>query len=74
MSNSIETKRVNGDVAVGRDVSIGGKTAIRGSATVGHNLRVDGWLEAKNIKGANKGLFKTDDDLRKAYPEARSGW
>lgn len=74
MSNSIETKRVNGDVAVGRDVSIGGKTAIRGSATVGHNLRVEGWLEAKNIKGANKGLFKTDDDLRKAYPEARSGW
>ena len=56
--SSIPTKQIDGDVAVGRDVNIGGKATIRGSAKVGHNLTVDGWLEAKNIKGPNKGLFK----------------
>ena len=62
--SSIPTKQIDGDVAVGRDVNIGGKATIRGSAKVGHNLTVDGWLEAKNIKGPNKGLFKTAAQLR----------
>ena len=61
--SSIPTKQIDGDVAVGRDVNIGGKATIRGSAKVGHNLTVDGWLEAKNIKGPNKGLFKTATQL-----------
>lgn len=66
--SSIPTKQIDGDVAVSRDVNIGGKANIRGSAKVGHNLTVDGWLEAKNIKGPNKGLFKTAAQLREAYP------
>ena len=56
--SSIPTKQIDGDVAVGRNVTIGGKTTIRGSARVNHNLVIDGWLEAKNVKGPNKGLFK----------------
>ena len=72
--SSIPTKQIDGDVAVGRDVNIGGKTTIRGSAKVGHNLTVDGWLEAKNIKGPNKGLFKTAAQLREAYPNPHEGW
>lgn len=72
--SSIPTKQIDGDVSVGRDVNIGGKTTIRGSAKVGHNLTVDGWLEAKNIKGPNKGLFKTAAQLREAYPNPHKGW
>ena len=72
--SSIPTKQIDGDVALGRDVSIGGKATVRGSATVGHNLTVEGWLEAKNIKGPNKGLFKTEEQLRTAYPNPHDGW
>ena len=56
--SSIPTKQIDGDVAVGRDVNIGGKATIRGSAKVGHNLTVDGWLEAKNIKARTKACSK----------------
>ncbi len=74
MSNSIPTKQIDGDVSVGRDVSLGGKATVRGSMKVGHNLTVKGWLEAENIKGPNKGLFKTVAQLREAYPTPHEGW
>lgn len=74
MSSSIPIKQIDGDVAVGRDVSIGGKGVIRGSVKVGHNLQVEGWLDAKNIKGPSKGLFKTVEKLRAAYPTPHDGW
>ena len=72
--SSIPTKQIDGDVAVGRDVNVGGKVNVKGSAKIGHNLTVDGWLEAKNIKGPNKGLFKTAAQLREAYPNPHEGW
>lgn len=72
--SSIPTKQIDGDVAVGRNVCMGGTGTVRGSLTVGHNLTVEGWLEAKNIKGANKGLFKTAAQLREAYPNPQDGW
>ena len=72
--SSIPTKQIDGDVAVSRDVNIGGKATIRGSAKVGHNLTVDGWLEARNVKWANKGLFTSEEALKKAYPRPEKGW
>ena len=72
--SSIPTKQIDGDVAVGRNVSMGGTGTVRGSLTVGHNLTVEGWLEAKNIKGPNKGLFKTAVQLRESYPNPQDGW
>ena len=74
MNSSIPTEQFDGDMAVGRDITIGGNSAIRGSAKIGHNLIVNGWLEAKNIKAANKGLFKTEEQLRDAYPTPEKGW
>ena len=74
MSSSIPTKQIDGDVAIGRDANVGGKATVRGSMKVGHNLTVEGWLEAKNIKGPNKGLFKTAQQLREAYPNPHEGW
>ena len=47
--SSIKTTQIDGDVSVGRNVAIGGKADIAGSVHVGHNLKVDGWLEAPNI-------------------------
>lgn len=72
--SSIPTKQIDGDVSVGRNVAIGGKATVRGSATIGHNLKVEGWLDAPNVKGPNKGLFKTAVQLREAYPNPHEGW
>lgn len=72
--SSNPTKQIDGDVAVGRNVNIGGKANIRGSAKIGHNLKVEGWLDAPNVKGPNKGLFKTAVQLREAYPNPHEGW
>ncbi len=72
--SSIPTKQIDGDVAVGRNVAAGGDANIQGNARIGHDLIVEGWLEAKNIKAANKGLFATIANLRIAYPEPHAGW
>ena len=72
--SSIPTKQIDGDVAVGRNVTAGGNATVRGSMTVGHGLRVEGWLDAPNIKGADKGLFKTQEKLLESYPLPENGW
>lgn len=74
MSVSIKTTQLDGDVSIGRNVAMGGNATVRGSAKVGHNLTVEGWLEAKNIKGPNKGLFKSETELRETYPVPENGW
>ena len=71
---SIRTTQIDGDISVGRNVSLGGKADIAGSASIGHNLTVKGWLDAPNIKGANKGVFLTLSALREAYPNPHDGW
>lgn len=70
----IPTKHIDGDAAVGRHVAVGGNATVQGSMRVGHNVRIDGWLEAPNIKGPNKGLFKTDAKLKELYPTPQDGW
>lgn len=72
--SSTPTKQIDGEVAIGRGVSIGGNAKVRGSVKVGHSLRVEGWLDAPNIKGPAKGLFRTGVDLKTAYPHPREGW
>lgn len=73
--SSIKTTQIDGDVSVGRNVAIGGKARVAGSATIGHNLKVEGWLEAPNIKDINnKGLFASSSALEAAYPTPRVGW
>lgn len=70
----IDTKNFDGDVSVGRNAAIGGDAKIVGGVTVGRNLKVEGWLDAKNIKAANKGVFLNEESLKKAYPIPRDGW
>ena len=62
------------DVQNARDVSIGGKALVDGNVTIGHNLKVEGWLEAPNVKATNKGVFLTLPALEAAYPHPMEGW
>lgn len=73
MSSSNE---INNDLIVSRNLDIGGKLDVKGNATMRHNLKVEGWLDAKNVKGPNKGLFLSLTALQTAYPapNVRDGW
>ncbi len=62
------------DVAVGGNAMIGGDAHIQGNVHVHHNLIVDGWLDAKNIRGANRGIYLTVEDLMRYNPHPREGW
>lgn len=70
----INTNVFDGDVSVGRHVSTGGDVKVAGDVTVGHGLKVMGWLEARNVKHANKGMFLTVEALEGAYASPREGW
>mgnify|MGYP001146103773 CR=1 FL=1 len=71
--SQIKTTEIEGDVAVGRHSTIGGNATVQGNTTVKKNLKVEGWLDAKNIKGPNKGIFLTAEKLREAYPLPHDG-
>ena len=72
--SQIKTTEIEGDVAVSRHITTGGNATIQGNTTVKKNLKVEGWLDARNIKGPNKGIFLTVVKLREAYPLPHDGW
>lgn len=72
--SSIKNTKIDGDVSVGRNVAVGGRATIQGRSHFKGSVKIDGWLEAKNIKGPNKGLFETVKKLREAYPVPHDGW
>ena len=72
--SQIKTTEIEGDVAIGRHVTAGGNATIQGNATVKKNLKIEGWLDARNIKGPNKGIFLDVTKLREAYPLPHDGW
>lgn len=49
MSDAIPIHEIEGDLELGRDVRIGGDGTVRGTLTVDHDVRINGWLRAKNI-------------------------
>ena len=69
-----EIKNFDGDISVGRHAVVGGDAKVCGGVTVGKNLKVEGWLDAKNLKAANKGVFLNEESLKKAYPVPKDGW
>lgn len=72
--STIPTKRIDGDASIGRNAAVGGDASVKGEATIEHNLIVKGWLDAKNIKTPNKGVFETEDGLKATYPAPLPGW
>lgn len=65
---------IDGDVTIGHNANVGGKVEVAGGISVGRDLKVYGWLDAPNIKGPSKGLFKTEAQLLATYPKPRNGW
>ncbi len=76
MTDIEQTKNtaLKGSLAVGRNVTVGGRADISGDARFAHDVRVEGWLDARNIRGAGVGFFESIDRLNEAYPEPRDGW
>lgn len=64
---------IHGDLKVGRNVTLGG-TLKSDDATFRGDVSIGGWLEAPNIIGVHKGFFKSEDDLKAAYPSPMNGW
>lgn len=73
-TNNIENHSVGGSVAVGRNITVGGRSTIRGNAIFNRDVYISGWLNARNIRGAGKGLYETVDKLNSAYPNPENGW
>lgn len=73
-TNNIENHSVGGSVAVGRDVTVGGRSTVRGNATFNRDVYISGWLNARNIRGAGKGLYESVEKLNSAYPNPENGW
>lgn len=69
-----KTTYIDGDLALGRNAEIGGDVDIHGMARVKSHLKVEGFLDAPNIKGALKGFFRNEDELQKEFPKPRPGW
>lgn len=65
---------IQGSLSVSQGTTIGGNLAVRGTSTFDHNVKIKGWIDAKNIKGPLKGLFESEDALKLAYPEPQPGW
>lgn len=70
----VDATNFEGDVSIGHDVAIGGNIVLQGKAYLKGSVKIDGWLDAPNIKTVNKGLFLTLDSLQSEYPEPIQGW
>ncbi|MBD5230815.1 MAG: hypothetical protein HDS66_01490 [Bacteroidales bacterium] len=72
--SQVKGTEIAGDVAVERHIVAGGDAIVRGNARVNKNLRVEGWLEARNIKGSDKGMYESLSALEAHYPNPEDGW
>lgn len=72
--SQVKGTEIAGDVAVERHIVAGGDAIVRGNARVSKNLRVEGWLEARNIKGSDKGMYESLSALEAHYPDPEDGW
>ena len=63
-----------GDLAVSGNATIGGNLNIQGKSVLKGDVRVEGWLDADNLKTPCKGLFSSEEKLNEAYPHPTEGW
>ena len=72
--SSLNNEAIQGNLSVSRDHVVGGHLKARGNSQFEHNVVIKGWLDAKNIKGPCKGLYASEEALKKAYPKPMPGW
>lgn len=66
--------QIKGDLEVCCSATVAGRMVTRGAALIKGNLKVEGWLDAKNVRAPCKGLFADADALTSSYPEPLPGW
>ena len=71
---SVRNTSIEGNVSVGRNAMLGGNAQIQGRAIIKRDLKVEGWLDAPNIKQPCMGLFDTEETLNESYPRPINGW
>lgn len=67
----------DGDVAVGGGMAVAGSALLNGNVVVKHNLKVEGWIEASNVRSigiVSRWIFPTLAELQELYPEPEDGW
>lgn len=69
-----DNKAIGGSMDVGKKLAVGLDINVGRNGRVGGDFRIEGWLEARNIKGAFKGLYEDLDSLRRAWPKPKAGW
>ena len=70
---SEQNKKIDGSVIIGRDLTTGGGVTANGSSVFKKNVRVEGVLDAPNLRGTCKGLFTTEEKLKDMYPTPEEG-
>lgn len=66
--------QIRGDLSVCCSATVAGRLTAAGNAVVKGNLKVDGWLDAKNLRLPCKGLFADAESLVRAFPRPMPGW
>lgn len=71
---SYNVDEIEGDLVVGHNIAVGGDMVLRGKATFDHDVKIKGTVEANGIKGINKGIFLSYEELLSHYPTPADGW
>lgn len=66
--------QIRGDLSVCCSAMVAGGLTAGGNAVVKGNLRVEGWLDARNLRQPCKGLFADAESLIRACPRPMPGW
>jgi hypothetical protein len=62
------------NVTATKDVAVGRNMSVQGEALFAHGVRIEGVLDAPNIRSAFKGLYADLSALQDAYPNPAAGW
>lgn len=65
--------QIRGDLSVSCAATVAGRLMAAGNAVVKGNLKVEGWLDARNLKHPCKGLFSDAESLGRACPHPKPG-
>lgn len=65
---------IQGNLSVSMGARIGGEINVKGHSIFNHDIEVKGWIKARNIMGACRGLFRTVEKLKSSYPKPQKGW
>ena len=71
---SVKNESIQGSLSVSVDIVAGRDLHVRGNSVFDHDVKIKGWLDARNIKGACKGLYASVEKLEEEYPQPAPGW